>query len=91
MKKIMKFLSVLAVSTMVFAFAGVAFAQISIEEAEDIVYSEYPTATILSSEIDEEDGMLVYEVKFKTSEIRKGELVISKEDGMILERKLKYY
>ena len=71
--------------------AGTAAAAIQASEAENIVRNEYPSAQILSTKMDTEDGVSVYEVKFSTNDIRKGKLTIAQEDGKIMECELKYY
>lgn len=70
--------------------AGTAAAAIEASQAEAIVLEEYPSAQIISTELDTEDGVQVYEVEFSTNDIRKGKLTIAQEDGKIMECELKY-
>ena len=69
--------------------AGTAAAAIEASQAEAIVLKEYPSAQIISTELDTEDGVQVYEVEFSTNDIRKGKLTIAQEDGKIMECELK--
>ena len=70
--------------------AVTAAAAIEASQAEAIVIEEYPSAQIISTELDTEDGVQVYEVEFSTNDIRKGKLTIAQEDGKIMECELKY-
>ena len=87
MKKIVTKIA-LCTLTLLFA-ASVAFANISRDEAANIVRSEYPGAQILEIEYDVEHGVEVYEVKFRTETIRKGEVEISDATGEIISREIK--
>ena len=81
--------AILAAGSIAFT-AGTAAAAIGAVQAEAIVIEEYPSAQIISTEMDTEDGVQVYEVEFSTNDIRKGKLTIAQEDGKIMERELKY-
>ena len=86
-KKMGTILAVLAVSAMGFS---TAFANMSAQDAENIVLKEYPGATIHRVDRDYDDGRRVYEVDFRTDSIWDGELTIDADTGKILERKEKY-
>ena len=81
--------AILAAGSIAFT-VGTAAAAIGAAQAEAIVIEEYPSAQIISTELDTEDGVQVYEVEFSTNDIRKGKLTIAQEDGKIMERELKY-
>ena len=81
--------AILAAGSIAFT-AGTAAAAIGAAQAEAIVLEEYPSARIISTEMDTEDGVQVYEVEFSTNDIRKGKLTIAQEDGKIMECELKY-
>ena len=90
MKTYSKLLAAVLAAGSIALTAGTAAAAIEASQAEAIVMEEYPSAQIISTELDTEDGVQVYEVEFSTNDIRKGKLTIAQEDGKIMECKLKY-
>ena len=90
MKTYSKLLAAVLAAGSIALTAGTAAAAIEASQAEAIVMEEYPSAQIISTELDTEDGVQVYEVEFSTNDIRKGKLTIAQEDGKIMERELKY-
>ncbi len=90
MKTYSKLLAAVLAAGSIALTAGTAAAAIEASQAEAIVMEEYPSAQIISTELDTEDGVQVYEVEFSTNDIRKGKLTISQDDGKIMECKLKY-
>ena len=90
MKTYSKLLAAVLAAGSIALTAGTAAAAIEASQAEAIVLEEYPSAQIISTELDTEDGVQVYEVEFSTNDIRKGKLTISQDDGKIMECKLKY-
>ena len=91
MKTYSKLLAAVLAAGSIALTAGTAAAAIEASQAEAIVLEEYPSAQIISTELDTEDGVQVYEVEFSTNDIRKGKLTISQDDGKIMECELKYY
>ena len=91
MKTYSKLLAAVLAAGSIALTAGTAAAAIEASQAEAIVLEEYPSAQIISTKLDTEDGVQVYEVKFSTNDIRKGKLTIAQEDGKIMECELKYY
>ena len=91
MKTYSKLLAAVLAAGSIALTAGTAAAAIEASQAEAIVMEEYPSAQIISTELDTEDGVQVYEVEFSTNDIRKGKLTIAQEDGKIMECELKYY
>ena len=91
MKTYSKLLAAVLAAGSIALTAGTAAAAIEASQAEAIVMEEYPSAQIISTELDTEDGVQVYEVEFSTNDIRKGKLTISQDDGKIMECELKYY
>lgn len=90
MKTYSKLLAAVLAAGSITLTAGTAAAAIEASQAEAIVIEEYPSAQIISTELDTEDGVQVYEVEFSTNDIRKGKLTIAQEDGKIMECELKY-
>ncbi len=90
MKTYSKLLAAVLAAGSIALTAGTAAAAIEASQAEAIVIEEYPSAQIISTELDTEDGVQVYEVEFSTNDIRKGKLTIAQEDGKIMECELKY-
>ena len=90
MKTYSKLLAAVLAAGSIALTAGTAAAAIEASQAEAIVLEEYPSAQIISTELDTEDEIQVYEVKFSTNDIRKGKLTISQDDGKIMECELKY-
>lgn len=90
MKTYSKLLAAVFAAGSIALTAGTAAAAIEASQAEAIVMEEYPSAQIISTELDTEDGVQVYEVEFSTNDIRKGKLTIAQEDGKIMECELKY-
>lgn len=90
MKTYSKLLAAVLAAGSIALTAGTAAAAIEASQAEAIVMEEYPSAQIISTELDTEDGVQVYEVEFSTNDIRKGKLTISQDDGKIMECELKY-
>ena len=90
MKTYSKLLAAVLAAGSIALTAGTAAAAIEASQAEAIVMEEYPSPQIISTELDTEDGVQVYEVEFSTNDIRKGKLTISQDDGKIMECKLKY-
>lgn len=90
MKTYSKLLAAVLAAGSIALTAGTAAAAIEASQAEAIVLEEYPSAQIISTELDTEDGVQVYEVEFSTNDIRKGKLTISQDDGKIMECELKY-
>lgn len=90
MKTYSKLLAAVLAAGSITLTAGTAVAAIEASQAEAIVLEEYPSAQIISTELDREDGVQVYEVEFSTNDIRKGKLTIAQEDGKIMECELKY-
>lgn len=90
MKTYSKLLAAVLAAGSIALTAGTAVAAIEASQAEAIVLEEYPSAQIISTELDREDGVQVYEVEFSTNDIRKGKLTIAQEDGKIMECELKY-
>lgn len=90
MKTYSKLLAAVLAAGSIALTAGTAAAAIEASQAEAIVLEEYPSAQIISTELDTEDGVQVYEVEFSTNDIRKGKLTIAQEDGKIMECELKY-
>ena len=90
MKTYSKLLAAVLAAGSIALTAGPAAAAIEASQAEAIVLEEYPSAQIISTELDTEDGVQVYEVEFSTNDIRKGKLTIAQEDGKIMECELKY-
>ncbi|MFC2343851.1 MAG: PepSY domain-containing protein [Negativicutes bacterium] len=90
MKTYSKLLAAVLAAGSIALTAGTAAAAIEASQAEAIVMEEYPSAQIISTELDTEDGVQVYEVEFSTNDIRKGKLTIAQEDGKIMECELKY-
>lgn len=71
-------------------FTSVSFAEISRQDAVNIVQSHYPGAQIMEVEYDYEHGVEVYEVKFRSDTIRKGEMEINIATGEIISQEIKY-
>ena len=90
MKTYSKLLAAVLAAGSIALTAGTAAPAIEASQAEAIVIEEYPSAQIISTELDTEDGVQVYEVEFSTNDIRKGKLTISQDDGKIMECELKY-
>ena len=90
MKTYSKLLAAVLAAGSIALTAGTAAAAIEASQAEAIVMEEYPSAQIISTELDTDDGVQVYEVEFSTNDIRKGKLTIAQEDGKIMECELKY-
>ena len=90
MKTYSKLLAAVLAAGSIALTADTAAAAIEASQAEAIVLEEYPSAQIISTELDTEDGVQVYEVEFSTNDIRKGKLTIAQEDGKIMECELKY-
>lgn len=90
MKTYSKLLAAVLAAGSIALTVGTAAAAIEASQAEAIVLEEYPSAQIISTELDREDGVQVYEVEFSTNDIRKGKLTIAQEDGKIMECELKY-
>ena len=90
MKTYSKLLAAVLAAGSIALTAGTAAAAIEASQAEAIVLEEYPSAQIISTELDTEDGVQVYEVEFSTNDIRKGKLTIAQDDGKIMECELKY-
>ncbi len=72
-------------------FSAVTFAAISSTQAVNIVKANYPGANVYSVEYDHEDGVQVYEVKFTSDKVRKGEVKIDIENGQVIEQSIHYY
>lgn len=89
MKKLM--LRVTVLTAMIMMIASVALAAITREQAIEIVKNEYPDAVVYEVEYDHEDGQPIYEVKFRTDTVRKGEFEISVDTGNVISRKVKSY
>ncbi|WP_293729442.1 PepSY domain-containing protein [uncultured Phascolarctobacterium sp.] len=62
---------------------------LSANDVQAIVAKEYPDARIYKLELDNDDGLYEYEVKFHTPALR-GEMTINPETGVIMEKDLKY-
>lgn len=57
--------------------------------AQNIVLREFPGASIRRVKLENDNGLLKYEVKFIAGSLR-GEMEINPETGVIIERKVKY-
>ena len=68
--------------------ASVAFAQISRDEACDIVYRYFPGATITKVEHDWDDGHEIYEIDFQYGQYMDAECTIDANTGNMLEYEL---
>ncbi len=62
---------------------------LSTRDVQNIVLKEYPNAVIYKMELDNDDGLYEYEVKFHTPGLR-GEMKINPESGVVMEKDLKY-
>lgn len=85
------FARILTLASVVTALgAAAAFANISAQDAQNLVLKEYPGATVYDVDRDRDDGYAVYSVEFSTPEIWDGEVTIDAETGKIIERDIEY-
>ena len=68
--------------------AAVACAQISRDEACDVVYRYFPGATITKVEHDWDDGHEIYEIDFQYGQYMDAECTIDANTGNMLEYEL---
>ena len=68
--------------------ASVACAQISRDEACDVVYRYFPGATITKVEHDWDDGHEIYEIDFQYGQYMDAECTIDAKTGNMLEYEL---
>lgn len=71
------------------ALLGSSEIVLSANDIQNIVLKEYPNAVIRYLELERDNGLYEYEVKFTTPAFR-GEMNINAETGITLEKELKY-
>ena len=81
--------SVTEVKTKLLNHRGSQIVNFSAAEAQQIVLSEFPGATIREVKLEQDNGYKKYEVKFSTAAVR-GEMEINPETGVVMERELHY-
>ena len=68
---------------------GSASVELTEAEIRELVLAQYPGATVESVTLETDDGLKVYEVRFRGEELR-GTIALNPETGRVLERKVKY-
>ena len=62
---------------------------LSAADAKNVVLKDYPQAAFTKVELDSDDGLYEYEVKFTAPGLR-GSYTINPETGVVYEKELKY-
>ena len=62
---------------------------LSAADAKNVVLKDYPQAVFTKVELDSDDGLYEYEVKFTATGLR-GSYTINPETGVVYEKELKY-
>ena len=62
---------------------------LSAADAKNVVLKDYPQAVFTKVELDSDDGLYEYEVKFTSAGLR-GSYTINPETGVVYEKELKY-